>query len=70
MYKTISQCRICGNVEFDSILDLGTQALTGVFPRERSAPVPAGPLELIKCRSNEARRSVRPCTASPLVRSR
>ncbi len=53
MYKTISRCRICGNTELDSILDLGVQALTGVFPRERSAPVPTGPLELIKCRTNE-----------------
>jgi NDP-4-keto-2,6-dideoxyhexose 3-C-methyltransferase len=55
MYKTISQCRICGNAEFDTILDLGVQALTGVFPREPSIPIPAAPLELIKCRTREAR---------------
>src|SRR5689334_2339183 len=52
MYKTISQCRICGNTEFDAVLDLGIQALTGVFPRERHTPVPAAPLELIKCRTD------------------
>ena len=50
VYTTISQCRICGNPELDPILDLGVQALTGVFPSERDAPVPTGPLELVKCR--------------------
>ena len=50
MYTTISQCRICGNTELDSLLDLGMQALTGVFPTEHNAAVPVGPLELVKCR--------------------
>jgi SAM-dependent methyltransferase len=50
MYKTITQCRVCGNTELDSLLNLGMQALTGVFPTERDAPVPSGPLELVKCR--------------------
>jgi hypothetical protein len=50
MYTTISQCRICGNTELDSLLDLGMQALTGVFPAEHDAAVPVGPLELVKCR--------------------
>lgn len=50
MYTTISQCRICGNTELDSLLDLGTQALTGVFPAQQDTVVPLGPLELVKCR--------------------
>lgn len=55
MYKTISQCRICGNTDLELVLDLGSQALTGVFPRERNDPVPTAPLELIKCRADETR---------------
>lgn len=31
------------------MLDLGVQALTGVFPRNREQPVGRGPLELVKC---------------------
>lgn len=55
MYRTISNCRICGNPELDSLLDLGMQALTGVFPRNQAEDVPAGPLELVKCRETEGR---------------
>jgi len=52
MYSTISKCRICGNSELDSLLDLGNQALTGVFPATRDTFVASGPLELVKCREN------------------
>jgi hypothetical protein len=52
MYTTISQCRICGNRELDPLLDLGTQALTGVFPKDREMDMPRYPLELVKCRDN------------------
>ena len=31
------------------ILELGTQALTGIFPKSRNDEVPAGPLSLVKC---------------------
>jgi GDPmannose 4,6-dehydratase len=55
-YTEISACRICGNAELESILDLGTQALSGVFPRNPESPVTRGPLELVKCatRSSDA----------------
>lgn len=46
--REITTCRICGSTHLDSILDLGNQALTGVFPRG-DTPVPAGPIELVKC---------------------
>src|SRR5579864_1422987 len=49
MYQKIESCRICGNRELVEVLDLGTQALTGVFPRTREQTVPAGPLRLVKC---------------------
>jgi len=45
----VRQCRICGNTELESILNLGSQALTGVFPASLDAAVPVGPLELVKC---------------------
>jgi hypothetical protein len=48
-YETIKRCRICGKGEFNSILHLGTQALTGVFPRSPEEKIEAGPVELIKC---------------------
>ncbi len=52
MYTNISQCRICRNRELDSLLDLGMQALTGVFPKDRETDMPKYPLELVKCRDD------------------
>ncbi len=49
MYSEIKSCRICGGQEFDTILNLGDQALTGVFPNSETEEVPVGPLELVKC---------------------
>jgi NDP-4-keto-2,6-dideoxyhexose 3-C-methyltransferase len=49
MYHEISQCRVCGNLRLDPILDLGMQALTGIFPKSRDEPVPFAPLRLVKC---------------------
>lgn len=54
MYREVSQCRICGNPDLETVLDLGTQALTGVFPRNREMPVAEGPLELVKCRDDNS----------------
>src|SRR5262245_1280801 len=48
-YTEIAACRICGNAELASILDLGTMTLSGVFPRNPDAPLTSGPLELVKC---------------------
>jgi SAM-dependent methyltransferase len=50
----IHACRICQNANLVPILDLGTQVLTGVFPKERNAPVTRGPLQLVKCHSDSA----------------
>jgi NDP-4-keto-2,6-dideoxyhexose 3-C-methyltransferase len=49
MYKQIDCCRICGNSHLVEVLDLGVQALTGVFPRSAAEPVTSGPLKLVKC---------------------
>ncbi len=52
LYREIKKCRICGNKNLHSILNLGYQALTGVFPK-KNEKVQHGPLELVKCMSNE-----------------
>jgi NDP-4-keto-2,6-dideoxyhexose 3-C-methyltransferase len=49
MYREIERCRICGNAELVPLLSLGTQSLTGVFPRDRQTQVTSGPLDLVKC---------------------
>ncbi len=49
MYAEVKACRICGNEHLTTLLDLGMQALTGIFPRQRSEPVDVGPLELVRC---------------------
>ncbi|GIH75481.1 class I SAM-dependent methyltransferase [Planobispora longispora] len=44
-----TECRICRNRDLIPVLDLGVQALTGVFPRSADEVVPSAPLELVKC---------------------
>ena len=48
MYTKINKCRICGNEKLVSIIDLGMQKLTGMFPQP-DQHVNEGPLELVKC---------------------
>lgn len=48
-FRAIDACRICGNTELVSVLHLGEQSLTGVFPRRVNQPLTKGPLELVKC---------------------
>lgn len=43
-----TQCRICGNRTLLPVLDLGNQALTGIFPRP-GEEVPVAPLQLVRC---------------------
>ncbi|HZU82528.1 MAG TPA: class I SAM-dependent methyltransferase [Polyangiaceae bacterium] len=49
MIRAIDRCRVCGNTNLPTVLDLGSQCLTGVFPRKRDEVVPSAPLELVKC---------------------
>jgi NDP-4-keto-2,6-dideoxyhexose 3-C-methyltransferase len=49
MPTKISRCRICGNQRLKPVLDLGEQALTGVFPRSKETSITSGPLRLVKC---------------------
>src|SRR6202142_2804525 len=51
-YRAISNCRIDASTNLVSVLNLGQQALTGVFPRTPAQPVTVGPLELVWCPSS------------------
>ncbi|MDE2084285.1 MAG: class I SAM-dependent methyltransferase [Xanthomonadaceae bacterium] len=47
--QEIRKCRVSGSSHLVSVLNLGEQYLTGVFPRTPSQPVTCGPLELVWC---------------------
>jgi hypothetical protein len=49
MTKKIEKCRVSGSTNLISVLSLGDQALTGVFPRRADEHVTVGPLELVWC---------------------
>ena len=49
MYHAITTCRICESHELSSILHLGEQCFTGIFPKNANEPLAAAPLEIIKC---------------------
>lgn len=48
-YKAIEKCRIAQSETLISVLSLGHQALTGVFPRSTDEKITNGPLELVWC---------------------
>ena len=48
-YTEITHCRVSQSQNLVSVLNLGHQALTGVFPSDPSQPVTVGPLELVWC---------------------
>jgi hypothetical protein len=49
MYREISKCRISGSTNLLTVLSLGEQCLTGVFPKTSSESVTQGPLDLVWC---------------------
>ncbi|WP_028203332.1 class I SAM-dependent methyltransferase [Paraburkholderia nodosa] len=46
-YRAITGCRVSGSTHQIPVLNLGHQALTGVFPKSADEPVTQGPLELV-----------------------
>ena len=48
-YKQINRCRVGGGTNLVTVLSLGIQALTGVFPKTTAQNVTEGPLELVWC---------------------
>lgn len=51
IYTKIVGCRVCKSTHLTSVLNLGEQALTGVFPASRDEIVPQGPVELVWCQN-------------------
>ena len=49
MFHKINYCRVCKNTNYDTVLDLGSQYLSGIFPKEKDLNMPYGPLKLVKC---------------------
>lgn len=47
--REISVCRICGSKHLDTVLSLGTQALTGVFRKPEDPGPISTPLDLVLC---------------------
>lgn len=46
-YQAINECRMGGGGDLLTVLNLGMQSLTGVFPKTKDEPVGVGPVELV-----------------------
>lgn len=49
LYEKVDRCRISGSPNLTVVLDLGLQALTGMFPQSAETPVGVAPLQLVWC---------------------
>jgi len=49
MFIEIDKCRISGSENLITVLSLGRQALTGIFPKSTSERISKGPLDLVWC---------------------
>jgi hypothetical protein len=49
MFYKIEKCRVCGNTHLITVLNLGDQYLSGIFPKTIDLNMYRGPLELVKC---------------------
>lgn len=49
MYSEINKCRISGSKNLITVLSLGEQYLTGVFPKSITENITKGPLDLVWC---------------------
>ncbi len=49
MFYKIEKCRVCGNEHYSTVLDLGNQYLSGIFPKFIDLDMYRGPLKLVKC---------------------
>jgi len=48
-YTEIEKCRISGSKNLVTVLSLGEQYLTGVFPKSEDEEITKGPLDLVWC---------------------
>lgn len=58
MFKEIKKCRCCGSMKLSTVLDLGDQYLTGIFPDNDDNNITKGPIKLVQCRSSNGCRLV------------
>lgn len=49
LFYKIEKCRVCGNTSLITVLDLGNQYLSGIFPKKIDLDMHRGPLTLVKC---------------------
>ncbi len=49
MFHKIEKCRVCDNKDLITVLDLGDQYLSGIFPKQIDFNMHKGPLKLVKC---------------------
>ena len=49
MYSSLSVCRVCKSSDLTEIINLGEQALSGVFLKEKNESISSGPLRLLWC---------------------
>lgn len=49
MFTEIKKCRVCESKNLITMLLIGEQYLTGVFPKSTEEPITKGPLELVWC---------------------
>ena len=49
MYTKLEKCRISDSANLITVLSLGEQYLTGVFPKSKEQQITKGPLELVWC---------------------
>lgn len=48
-YTEITKCRICKSKNIMTVLSLGEQSLTGVFPKNKDENITKGPLDMVFC---------------------
>ena len=53
MFRETRHCRICNNSNLVTVLDLGVQYLTGVFPSRVMPELSKGPVQLVKCHGSD-----------------
>ena len=49
MYNEITKCRISGSENLITVLSLGEQTLTGVFPKSETEKITKGPVDMVLC---------------------
>ena len=47
----IKQCRSCNSVKISKVFNIGLQALTGVFPKNKKDKIQSGSLNMVFCQN-------------------